>query len=230
MSRAAKPTRAYLACSPILLTHKLCHSDEAVRLVLLETRQLQGHLSNLLASGISEAESDPALAAQLVTHHLCAQRNKRCLLAYHHSRLKFLRQALWENAGSLSLTLDQTMESVNKMISESSSGDLEEQSTLRSRLSSTEIDYLKKYSELVLKYKSEFLDIVDVASSLCRSGHRDDVGPIKELMVSVVATVDAKDVQTERGSIHLRRGERMRVLRSEVEPLILRGWFSVMDD
>lgn len=195
----------------------------------METRQLQGHISTLLASGVSEAESDPALAAQLVTHHLCAQRNKRCLLAYHHSRLYFLRQALWENAGSLSLTLDQPMESTNKMISDSSA-DMEERPTLRLRLSSTEIDYLKKYSELSLKYKSEFLDIVDVASSLTRSSHRDDVGPIKELMVSVVANVDAKDVQTERGSINLRRGERMRVLRTEVEPLILRGWFSVVDE
>lgn len=194
--------------------------------MLLETRQLQAHITSLLASGVSDAESDPALAAQLVTHHLCAQRNKRCLLAYHHSRLQFLRQALWNNAGSLTLTLNQTMEAPSKMIGNAE----EQQSTLRSRLSSTEVDYLKKYSQLTLDYKSEFLDIVDVASSLCRSGHSDDVGPIKELMVSVVASVDAKDVQTERGSINLRRGERMRVLRSEVEPLIVRGWVTVVDE
>lgn len=202
------------------------YSDEVVRLVLLETRQLQAHITNLLGSGVSDAESDPALAAQLVTHHLCAQRNKRCLLAYHQSRLYFLRQALWNNAGSLTLTLNQAMEAPSKMTSSVE----EEQSSLRSRLSSTEIDYLKKYSQLMLEYKSEFLDIVDVASSLNRSGHGDDVGPIKELMVSVVASVDAKDVQTERGSINLRRGERMRVLRSEVEPLIVRGWVAVVDE
>jgi len=209
------------------LTYRIIfYSDEMVRLVLLETRQLQAHITTLLESGVSDAESDPALAAQLVTHHLCAQRNKRCLLAYHESRLQFLRQALWNNSGSLTLTLNQTMESPSKMI-----GHAEEQhSTLRSRLSSTELDYLKKYSQLTLDYKSEFLDIVDVASSLCRSGHSDDVGPIKELMVSVVASVDAKDVQTERGSINLRRGERMRVLRSEVEPLIVRGWVTVVDE
>jgi len=197
-----------------------------VRLVLLETRQLQSHIASLLAMGVNDAESDPALAAQLVTHHLCAQRNKRCLLAYHHSRLYFLRQSLWNNAGSLTLTLNQTLETPSKMIS----SDLEQKTTLRSRLSSTELDYLKKYSELTLEYKSEFLDIVDIASSLRRSGHRDDVGPIKELMVSVVANVDAKDVQTERGSINLRRGERMRVLRSEVEALIVREWVAVVED
>lgn len=198
-------------------------SDEMVRLVLLETRQLQAHIASLLA-GAPDAEPDPALAAQLVTHHLCAQRNKRCLLAYHHSRLYFLRQVLWNNAGSLTLTLNQTLQLPNNMTSG------EARSSLRSRLSSTELDYVREYSELLVEYKSEFLDIVDVASSLRRSGHRDDVGPIKQLLVSVVANVDAKDVQTERGSINLRRGERMRVLRSEVEALIVRDWVAVVDE
>jgi GINS complex subunit 1 len=196
-----------------------------VRLVLLETRQLQSHITSLLASGAADTEPDPALAAQLVTHHLCAQRNKRCLLAYHHSRLYFLRQALWNSAGSLTLALNQAMDTPSKMVS-----NMEQKTTLRSRLSSTELDYIKQYSELTLEYKSEFLDIVDVASSLRRSGHRDDVGPIKELMVSVVANVDAKDVQTEKGSLNLRRGERMRVLRSEVEALIVRDWVAVVED
>ncbi|UZJ56222.1 hypothetical protein CBS101457_005542 [Exobasidium rhododendri] len=201
------------------------YNDETVRLVLLETRQLQSHITSLLASGVADAESNPALAAQLVTHHLCAQRNKRCLLAYHHSRLYFLRQSLWNNAGSLTLTLNQALETPGKM-----AADLEQKTTLRSRLSSTELDYLKKYSDLTLDYRSEFLDIVDIASSLRRSGHRDNVGPIKELMVSVVANVDAKDVQTERGSLNLRRGERMRVLRSEVEALIVRDWVAVIEE
>jgi GINS complex subunit 1 len=199
-----------------------------VRLVLLETRQLQSHIASLLSTSITDAESDPGLAAQLVTHHLCAQRNKRCLLAYHHSRLYFLRQALWNNAGSLTLTLNQVMETGHSKMTRNS--EVEQKTTLKSRLSSNEMDYLKNYSQLTLEYKSEFLDIVDIASSLRRSGQRDDVGPIKELMVTVVANVDAKDVQTERGSINLRRGERMRVLRSEVDALITRDWVTVVEE
>ncbi|CAO1616542.1 unnamed protein product [Parajaminaea phylloscopi] len=55
-------------------------------------------------------------------------------------------------------------------------------------------------------------------------------GPPLELMVTVVATRDARDVMTEMGTLNLRRGERMRVKRQEVEGLIVRGWLDVVDD
>lgn len=179
----------------------------------------------MLSAGMEAAESDPGLAAQLVTHHAAAQRNKRCLLAYHNVRLDYLKTILWSKSGSLDLTLNHVIETPTRLLAHEA-----HKTTLRSRLSGAELDFLRQYSELNLAYKSEYLDIVDVAGSLQRGAGQDDVGPIKELMVSIVAHVDAKDVQTERGSISLRRGERMRVLRSEVEGLIVRGWASVLDD
>lgn len=54
--------------------------------------------------------------------------------------------------------------------------------------------------------------------------------PPSELMVTVVATRDARDVMTEMGTLNLRSGERMRVRRQEVEGLIVRGWLEVVDD
>lgn len=217
---------------------RVINSEELVRLVLLETRQLQAHIAAVLAAdprgavlGAEAADSDPALAAQLVTHHLAAQRNKRCLLAYHHSRLGHLRAKLWQKGGSLALVFDDAIEEGRP---EGASGGARdgavERGTLRSRMSADEVTWLKRYAQLVTAYKSDFLDVVDVAAPLQRSADKADVGPIKELMVSVMALRDARDVQTERGSINLRKGERMRVQRSEVEPLIVRGWLGVLDD
>jgi GINS complex subunit 1 len=171
------------------------------------------------------AESDPGLAAQLVIHHAAAQRNKRCLLAYQNVRMTFLRSLLWKRGGGLDLTLSHVLESPARLLAHEA-----DKSTVRSRLSPAELAFVKQYADLNLAYKTEYLDIVDVAASLQKSADDDDVGPIRELMVSVVSHIDAKDVQTERGSITLRRGERMRVLRSEVDGLIVRGWLSVLDD
>lgn len=123
-------------------------------------------------------------------------------------------------------------------------------SELRSRLSPHEITWLRNYADLVTAYKAEFLDIVDVAGPLtsrsASSGKASGKGgeglgsgggadsywyaPPTELMVTVVATRDARDVMTEMGTLNLRRGERMRVKRQEVEGLIVRGWLDVVDD
>lgn len=203
------------------------YNDELVRLVMLETRQLQTHISGLLqeAGGVQAAESEEGLAGQLITHHAAAQRNKRCLLAYHNVRLQYLQSIIWSKGGSLELTLNHSIESPARLMAHEA-----DKTTLKSRCSMAELAFVRQYADLNRAYKSEFLDVVDISASLGRSTRADDIGPIKELMVSIVSHVDAKDVQTERGSISLRRGERMRILRSEVDALIMRGWVSVLDE
>lgn len=203
------------------------YNDELVRLVMLETRQLQTHLSELVqkAGGVQTAESDQGLAGQLVTHHAAAQRNKRCLLAYHHVRLQYLQSILWLKGGSLDLTLNHSIESNVRLMAHES-----DKITLKSRCSMAELTFIRHYAELNRAYKSEYLDVIDISANLSRSAKIDDIGPMKELMVSIVSHVDAKDVQTERGSINLRTGERIRILRSEVDALIMRGWVSVLDE
>ncbi|CEH13420.1 Predicted alpha-helical protein, potentially involved in replication/repair [Ceraceosorus bombacis] len=219
------------------------YNVETVRAVLLETRQLQAHNDQLIASypggkaaGEAAAEVDASLGAQLLTHHLSALRNKRCLLAYHNHRMDFLRRALWDKAGSAQLLLEE--------------GRGSELGALKSRLSAEEVRSIRAYAELLRAYKEQFLDIVDLTAPLHRSGHgagegggegaggsaggrmmmERDVGPPLELMVTIVARRDARDVMTERGTISLRMGERFRVARSEVEGLIVRGWVSVVDE
>lgn len=232
--------------------------------MLLETRQLQTHIAGLLeAGGVHAAESDPALAAQLVTHHAAAQRNKRCLLAYHHTRMLHLQRLLWAKGGGLDLTLHTGLDAPSRLAalatrpegpamgpsgveSAGAGAGAGEQSgsrdaaaaaastptttTLRSRLSPAELDFVRHYAALNLAYKSEYLDVLDVAGVLQRSADPHDVGPPRALMVSIEARLNAKDVQTERGSINLRRGERMRVLRTEIEGLLVRGWVRIVDE
>lgn len=114
--------------------------------------------------------------------------------------------------------------------------------TLRSKLSPQELTWLREYSSLLTALKSEYLDLVDVCSPLSTSSSSSftasgataamalDYAPPTDLMVTVVATRDARGVMTEMGALNLRRGERMRVKRAEVEALIVRGWLDVVDD
>ena len=54
--------------------------------------------------------------------------------------------------------------------------------------------------------------------------------PPEDLLVTVVATRDARSVETERGTMHLRAGERLRVRRDEVEALLIRGWLRMVEE
>ncbi|PWN46757.1 hypothetical protein IE53DRAFT_391085, partial [Violaceomyces palustris] len=191
--------------------------DEQVRLTLLETRQLESHVEKLLSTTEEGLEKAPKeLAAQLVTHHLAAQRNKRCLLAYHSQRIDMVQRKLWSKGGSIGILLD------SEEVLTEGGGEGEE----RSKLNPNEMEHLKNYSQLLTAYKSEFLDLFDITSRL----DPNSTGPPTQLMVTVIAKREANHVQTESGSLNLRKGERLRVQRSEVESLILRDWVEVVED
>lgn len=57
----------------------------------------------------------------------------------------------------------------------------------------------------------------------------NSIKPPDDIMISVVATRDARNVETERGTMHLHAGEHLRVRRDEVEALLLRGWLKTLD-
>ncbi|KAE8216271.1 hypothetical protein CF327_g586 [Tilletia walkeri] len=148
------------------------YDDETVRLVLLETRQLQAQVDDILANydgDVLRAEEDPATAVQLLTFHLTSQRNKRCLLAYHHHRTEALKSLLWDCGGAINLVLDGDVPERsggggpqgdgNRQSSNSTSG-------VRNRLSPAELSWLRAYASLVTAYKSEYLDTLDLTSSL----------------------------------------------------------------
>ncbi|KAK0529657.1 DNA replication protein psf1 [Tilletia horrida] len=147
------------------------YDDETVRLVLLETRQLQTQMDEILANygGDTEAvEPDSPAEIQLLTFHIASQRNKRCLLAYHHHRTEALKSLLWDCGGAINLVLDgDAPERATGPQGESSRGAAANASAgVRNRLSPAELNWLRSYASLVTAYKSEYLDTLDLTSSL----------------------------------------------------------------
>lgn len=130
---------------------------------------------------------------------------------------------------------------------------------LRDKLAPIELDHIKAYADLVMDIKMEYVHAVDLATSPVQSGPgapgstaalakigkatgaADGGGPAGglygsggaaapvELMVSVVSRVDAREVMTDAGVISLRKAERMRVRRAEIETLLAKGWLALAD-
>jgi GINS complex subunit 1 len=88
---------------------------------------------------------------------------------------------------------------------------------LRNALSPQELDFLRGYNNLVLDYKSDFLDVLDLTGGIEK--------PPGELMVDVRVVKDAGEVVLEGGErVDLKKGERFRLARSAVERLIIQGY------
>lgn len=99
----------------------------------------------------------------------------------------------------------------------SASGMETEVPDLRSALSPQEMDFLKGYNNLVLDYKQDFLDVLDLTAGIDK--------PPGELMVDVRVVKDAGEVVLEGGErVDFRKGERFRLERSGVERLIVQGF------
>lgn len=237
------------------------HNDPLVRQVCYETREL-GNALNAVANEWSQAQgnlpSDPSQQAQLQEELLCkimvrqlsANRNKRCLLAYHAQRLDLLKDMYWNEAGgALAHLLNTKMTgrgrakakeagqggAVMVVTEEEDEAEGLEQTEdrtvnkngnsappvvddVRSRLSPQETDFLRGYNDLILDYKSEFLDVLDMASSVHRPPTIDD------LYVDVRVVRDCGTVYTEMGQIEFRKGQRYLVRRSDIERLIIQGY------
>jgi GINS complex subunit 1 len=132
----------------------------------------------------------------LTVQHLSARRNKRCLLAYLATRVGGVKERFWDSGGSLAYLNE---------------GDI------RSNLSPQELDFLRGYNNLILDYKTDFLDVLDLTAGIDR--------PPGEYMVDVRVIKDAGEVILEGGErIDFRKGERFRLARSQVERLIIQGF------
>ncbi|RXK35063.1 DNA replication complex GINS protein PSF1 [Tremella mesenterica] len=169
--------------------------------ICLETRQLGTSITSAAEShGQVSLSQDHALVCGLTVQHLAARRNKRCLLAYLHNRVTGIKERWWDAGGGLAY-----------LNSDSDAPDL------RSALSPQELDFLRGYNNLMLDYKTDFLDVLDLTASIER--------PPGEIMVDVRAVRDAGEVVLEGGErIDFRKGERFRLARSGVERLIVQGF------
>lgn len=147
----------------------------------------------------------------LTVQHLSARRNKRCLLAYLAIRVGGIKERWWDAGGGLAYLL-----STPATTSSTTGGD-GDTPDLRSALSPQELDFLRGYNNLLLDYKSDFLDVLDLSAGIDK--------PPGEFMVDVRVVKDAGEVVLEGGErIDFRKGERFRLARSQVERLIVQGF------
>lgn len=181
---------------------------------------------------------DRGLVCALTVQHLAARRNKRCLLAYLHNRVGGIKERWWDAGGGLAYLLSPAASAIgsgtssaqgagaagqersgaggttNNSAAESLEGEAPD---LRSALSPQELDFLRGYNALMLDYKSDFLDVLDLTAGIDR--------PPGELMVDVRVVRDAGEVILEGGErVEFKRGERFRLVRGQVERLIVQGY------
>lgn len=241
------------------------HNDPLVRQVCYETREIGNALNavanewsqmqdNLPTDLSQQAQLQEELLCKIMVRQLSANRNKRCLLAYHAQRLDLLKNMYWNEAGgALAHLLNTKMTGRGRAKAAEANHDgammlapEEEEETddaatednpaarggdnraanaasvitddVRSRLSPQETDFLRGYNELILDYKSEFLDVLDLTSSITRPPTIDD------LYVDVRVVRDCGTVYTELGQIEFRKGQRYMVRRSDIERLIIQGY------
>lgn len=183
--------------------------------ICLECRQLAASITAGAENGEASLSQDPSLICNLTVQHMSARRNKRCLLAYLHNRVGGIKERWWDAGGGLAYLL--STPASNFAAEGTAAGTETEVPDLRSALSPQEMDFLKGYNNLLLDYKQDFLDVLDLTAGIDK--------PPGELMVDVRVVKDAGEVVLEGGErVDFRKGERFRLERSGVERLIVQGF------
>jgi GINS complex subunit 1 len=151
-------------------------------------------------------------------------------MAYHLGRTEKIKEMYWEAGGGLAHLLASEMgasaldgdvgsgnqHNNNAQTTTSTGMNGDNTLDLRSRLSPHELDFLRSYNDLILSYKTPFLDTFDLASSIST--------PPKDLYVDVQVVKDCGVVYTENGQVEFLKGLRYMVRRSDVERLITQGF------
>ncbi|KAI1333428.1 DNA replication complex GINS protein PSF1 [Xylariaceae sp. FL0255] len=191
------------------LAHLPPYQTELVRAVTREVRDLDKDVAALLEpfQGSFHPADDQATACTLLVNHLSMRRNKRCLLAYHHTRTDRLEELVWKGYDVVDLAGQQVRDGANT--SNAANGDSNTGS-----LSPQEEDYVRQYSDLLAAYKGQWTDI-DLTGSL---------EPPRDLFIDVRVLKDAGEIQTEYGAINLTKNSQFYVRQGDVERLIAQGY------
>lgn len=170
------------------LAHLPPYQPELVRAVTREVRDLDKELAALLEpfQGSFNPHDDQAVACTLLVNHLSMRRNKRCLLAYHHTRTDRLEELVWRGYDVVDLAGQQVRDGSGNTggASNMANGD-----GSLNNLSPQEEDYVRQYSDLLAAYKGQWTDI-DLTGSL---------EPPRDLFIDVRVLKDAGEIQTEYG-------------------------------
>ncbi|KTW26997.1 hypothetical protein T552_02489 [Pneumocystis carinii B80] len=120
------------------LNHLPHYQTDLIQSIFKETDALNEASKELLinhgGSEFSHAKN-PGIAAHLLIQHLCQHRNKRCLMAYHHTRLDRLNHISWFEINPFNISWTSTS------------------------LSPDEYIYLRKYNGLLTYFKSQWMGI-----------------------------------------------------------------------
>ncbi|KAI1312487.1 DNA replication complex GINS protein PSF1 [Xylaria venustula] len=195
------------------LAHLPPYQTELVRAVTREVRDLDKDVGALLEpfQGSFHPADDQAVACTLLVNHLSMRRNKRCLLAYHHTRTNRLEELVWKGYDVVDLAGQQVRDGSGNTsgASKMANGDRG-----MSNLSPQEEDYVRQYSDLLAAYKGQWTD-VDLTGSL---------EPPRDLFIDVRVLKDAGEIQTEYGAITLTKNSQFYVRQGDVERLIAQGY------
>ncbi|KAI8632392.1 DNA replication complex GINS protein PSF1 [Xylariaceae sp. FL1651] len=199
------------------LAHLPPYQTELVRAVTREVRDLDKDVAALLEpfQGSFHPADDQAVACTLLVNHLSMRRNKRCLLAYHHTRTDRLEELVWKGYDVIDLA-GQQVRSGPGGASGASNGasNIANGDSGTGSLSPQEEDYVRQYSDLLAAYKGQWTDI-DLTGSL---------DPPRDLFIDVRVLKDAGEIQTEYGAITLTKNSQFYVRQGDVERLIAQGY------
>ena len=171
------------------------YNDHLVRTLIREQRQLEALVSSALDALPGDGDA-AALAPSFVVHQAALLRNKRCLLAYHQHRMNMLKSLYWSKGAALPPLLTNPR--------------------IRANLAPHEVDFLREYNTMVVDFRADFTDELDITSGI--------VNPPKDLHVLVRVVRDCGVIQTETGAIDFQKGQRFMVRRSDVEHLLVQGY------
>jgi GINS complex subunit 1 len=154
--------------------------------VTREVRDLDKDASSIIESfgGSFDPDTNQAAACAVLVDHLSMRRNKRCLLAYHRTRVEKLEEMVWSG-------LDNPSGISSNAAGNGVSGGGANASGASS-LSPQEEEYFRQYGDIMAAYKGIWLDI-DLVGSL---------EPPKDLFVDVRVLKDLGEVQTEYGYVN----------------------------
>ncbi|KAI0824142.1 hypothetical protein BC628DRAFT_1379987 [Trametes gibbosa] len=234
----------------------LKYNDVLVRAVVREQRDLEARLEAALARSAAPPDPDapappPAENAYMPTvllYQTAILRNKRCLLAYHHHRLEFLKDLYWSVGGALPLLLSLPPAAANPHAGPNANAQAAAAAAnaaamgagaapqdVRSKLSPHEVDFLRNYADSLLALRTDAFSAAGGAggggAGGAGNGATEDIDllapishPPKDLQVHVRVVRDCGVVHTELGAIDFRRGHRFLARRSDIEHLIVQGY------